>query len=370
MVCIKNGNIVIMVLTACSLSALNGSYLSYNNREIQDFPAIPFDYHRKDNTMPIAAILKGLAEFQNRLIGTWTNKDIGNSGQGGQTSPLSYNVMPLPQAEPQMGQNTGYILKNFTYYETLKFDGNSDVSLPATAPNRGSNNLQVPTALFYGQQVFFADGPGINTIVHVENGAWLNLLTGAKIVGPYGTPAPSPIKLEDPNQQPPTITIAKQISVPHGNSILALGHFGGPTKGVPKIPDSASILPTPVMGNAPIGTSPYTTKLDQTDNYQNPSPSLTANPNIAIQKAVKLVAPNMFIHWSVSTENKGETMNIPFEQREVDVAAYSADYWLLSNDVGKNYPYLVYTQNITLQIPIKGTLYKFPHVTCNCVTKS
>ena len=54
--------------------------------------------------MPTAAIPHGLADFQNRLKGTWTNQNIGNSGQGGQTNPLSYNLMPLPQAEPQMDQ--------------------------------------------------------------------------------------------------------------------------------------------------------------------------------------------------------------------------------------------------------------------------
>jgi hypothetical protein len=320
--------------------------------------------------MPVAAIPNGLAEFQNLLIGTWQNQNIGKSDQGGQTSPFSFNLMPLPQAQSQMGQDDGYILKNFSYYETLKFDDNSDVALPATAPNRSGNSLQVPTSLFYEQQVFFAEGPGVNTIVHVENGAWLNIQTGKKIVGPYGTPTSAPIELDHPNRQPPQITIAKQMSIPHGNSILALGKFADPAVGAPVIPDSASTLPVPVMGANPIDTSPYTQTLDQTINYQNPTPSLTANPNAAIQNAVKAIAPNMFITWSVTTANSGNTMNIPFEQREANVSDYSASYWLLSTDAGKTYSHLVYTQDITMQIPINGTLYNFPHVTCNCVTKT
>ena len=54
----------------------------------------------------------------------------------------------------------------------------------------------------------------------------------------------------------------------------------------------------------------------------------------------------------------------------MDVTDYSAAYWHLSTDGGTSYTHLVSTENITMQIPIKGTLYKFPHVTCNCVTKS
>jgi hypothetical protein len=320
--------------------------------------------------MPQAAIPGGLNPFQEALIGTWTNKDIGTTGRGGPGSPLSYNVMPLPQVEPQFGQNDGYILKNFSYYETVQFDGPNDVSIPATAPNRGSDTLQVPTALFYSQLVFFAEGPATGQVVHVENGAWLNIRTGAQIVGPYNTPTGAPISLDNPNKQPPTMTIAKQISVPHGNSVLAPGSFGGATKGAPVIPDAASILPTPVIGTGQIGTDPYTQQLDQADNYENPSPDLTANPNAAIQQAVALIAPNSYMSWSVSTQNKGATLNIPFEQRQADVAAYAASYWLLSTDDGSTYPYLVYTQTITLQITIGNTRYNFPHTTCNCVTKS
>lgn len=320
--------------------------------------------------MPQPAIPGGLNAFQEALIGTWTNKDIGTTGQGGQANPLSYNVIPLPQMEPQFGQKNGYILKNFSYYETLQFDGPNAVSIPATAPNRGTDDLQVPTALFYSQLVFFAEGPAAGQVVHVENGAWINIRTGAQIIGPYNTPTGAPIVLDKVNKQPPAMTIAKQISVPHGNSVLAIGSFTGPTQGAPVIPDAASILPTPVVGPGQIGTAPYTTQLDQPNDYENPSPALTANPNAAIQNAVALIKPNAYIAWSVSTANKGATLNIPFEQRQADVAAYSASYWLLSTDGGSTYPYLVYTQTITLQMTIGSTRFNFPHTTCNCVTKS
>ena len=40
-----------------------------------------------------------LAEFQQLLIGTWKNDEKLMEGD----KPLSFNVMPLPQAEPQPG---------------------------------------------------------------------------------------------------------------------------------------------------------------------------------------------------------------------------------------------------------------------------
>jgi len=308
--------------------------------------------------MPTAAIPGGLNQFQEILIGTWSNMPLPNAsnGEGGTDNPLSYNVMPLPQNPPN------YILKNFTYYETVRFESNNDVALPATAPNRGSDKLQVPTALFYDQQVYFADGPGTGSIVHVENGAWLNIRTGDKLVGPYGPG----IVLQDPNQQPSTITIAKQMSVPHGNSILALGSFTEPKAGPLSIPDAPSVLPTP----AGLDISSYDQILNKDSDYQNPFPDLTANTNKPLQTAVKLINPTHYIEWHVSTANQGHAINIPFEQRAANVTAYAASYWLLSADGGGSYPYLAYTQNITMMFIIKGEHYTFPHVTSNVVTRN
>ena len=307
--------------------------------------------------MPTAAIPGGLAPFQTLLEGTWTNQVLPNAknGEGSPANPLSYNVMPLPQTPPN------YILKNFTYFETIKFNSDADIAIPATAPNRGDTNLQAPTALFYDQLVEFAEGPGVNTVVHVENGAWLNLQTGNALVGPY-----APVVLQNPNQQPPNLTVAKQMSVPHGNSILALGSFSAPTAGAPTIPNAPSVLPTPTG----LDVAPYTTQLADQTNYQNPQPNLTANTNEPIQTAVAMIAPTHYITWTVSTGNQGMTMNIPFEHSASNVTAYSASYWLLSTDGGKTYPILAYTQTITMVFTIGTVHYTFPHVTTNVVTKT
>lgn len=134
---------------------------------------------------------------------------------GGTETPYSYNVMPLPQVDPSSQE--GYILKNFSYYEELIFS-----AIHGTAPNRSGSGTQVANTLFYEQRVYFADGPNKDALVHAENGSWLYLTDRKQFVGPYGTAA-------DPEQNsvPPTqpYNIIKQMSVPHGNSVLAAGTY-------------------------------------------------------------------------------------------------------------------------------------------------
>jgi hypothetical protein len=350
--------------------------------------------------MPIAATDNMLNAFQLALQGTWANQALPGApdDEGSADNPLSYNVMPLPQ----MSSPSGYVLKNCRVSEVVMFNPGNDVdpnvvAVPTAAPNRGALSLQIPTALYYEQQVRFAGGgPGVAAlpqpqVVHTENGSWLNLITGDKLTGPYGPPTPKgsgldDIVLQDPNQQPADITIAKQMSVPHGNSIIALGHFDPVTAGTPTIAPTSSILPVP----AGLDTSQYTTTLDQENDYQNPLPDYTANPNLPLQRAVNVttdaqgnsVQPILkvtsYLHWTVTTKKlpsgQGATINIPFEKSNADVLDYAAEYWLLATD-GKapaddpDFAYLAYSQNILLDIPINGTTYTFPHWTTNIVTK-
>lgn len=304
----------------------------------------------------------GPVAFQTNLIGTWTNQALPNStnGEGSTDNPLSYNVMPLPQGD-------SYILKNFKLFETVEFNGDSAVAPPAVAPNRGAGTLQAPTAIFYEQNVEFAERPAEDQkslrkggVVHVENGAWLNRADSTPALsGPYPPPPGDGIKISDNAN-----LIAKQMSVPHGNSILALGTVDDVVAGSPDIA-VADTTPTP----AGLDLSPYTTKLDNPDNYQNPDPDLTADPNIPIRTALGLIKPTHFLHWSVDTTGTGFTVNIPFEQRSAKVVKYAAAYWLLSQD-GTNFPWLAYSQNIVLEISIQGTTYCFPHWTTNVVTRN
>ena len=311
--------------------------------------------------MPMPAPPGNLAPFQQQLVGKWTNQDFGNNSEnkpvGGPENPLSYNIMPLPET----GDPDGYILKNFKFYEMLNF--NDSIAVAAEAPNRGGLVSQNCRALFYEQQVLFAEGPKANTIVHVENGVWLWLPRFVQQAGPY-PPNIDQEAVTNDLDQPADVSIAKQISIPHGNSILALGSFDtipekggtGPCRsnpmipGKPAIPDLPFPYPTPpvaILNPLPPPTlksklnveQRYTTKLDTMANYQNPHPEFTQCPNRPLQRAVEIIEPDSFMHFRVTTEptehGKGTVTNIPFEQRVSDVTEYIAEYWMLFKTVGR-----------------------------------
>lgn len=367
--------------------------------------------------MPAMAQSSDLAEFQQLLIGTWKNVD--ELTQDGK--PLSFDVMPLPQAAAQPGRLAqsgapnygGFILKNFAFTETIRFNGTADSSGPpdqqdpgavavaAEAPNRGGTYTQTANVVFYEQQIVFAEGPNQGQIVHVENGAWLHLGSEAQLIGPYnqGPPIPGGQVLE----QPPYLTVVKQISVPHGNSVLALGNvdlndqgtFDASDSGLaantvfsgaPTIPDAFVPYPEPVnIATAPF-YDPYSEILTAQGDFENPNIDSTLNPSYPLQLALGIIKPQAFIHWRVTTlplfGGKGVVTNIPFEQRRSRVTEYWADYWLLSQDPNakesKLFDYLLYSQTVLLRIRIAtdedkedktAQEYVFPHVTSNIVKK-
>jgi hypothetical protein len=356
--------------------------------------------------MPHAINSGDLAAFQCLLIGTWTN----DPKLEREHKPLSFNVMPLPQVTSQPGRPAGptyggFILKNFTFTETIRFNGSimkndppehidrQALAIVASAPNRGGSYTQAAHAVFYDQLVHFAEGPRKGHVIHVENGAWLHFGSEAQQVGPYG-PNTFPGQIL---AQPPYITIAKQISVPHGNSVLALGSvdlndrdkfkddltgnkvntiFPGP----PVIPDAFVPYPVPAETATQPYVDPYALVLTSPE-FENPNPHWTLNPNFPLQKAIEIIKPKCHIHWRVTTEpllgDRGSVTNVPFEERKSKVTAYWADYWLLSQDE-KTFDYLAYTQTIIMEMEvliedINGDKvfrrFVFPHVTSNTVKK-
>lgn len=313
--------------------------------------------------------------------------------------------MPLPATpgSPSDPDNDGYILKNFKYTEKLKFNDNNPentLAIAAEAPNRGGRVTQNARVIFYEQQVKFAEGPAGPQnrdgaqVVHVENGAWLWLPRFVQQPGPYTDLDVEPVS--DALQQPVGIMIAKQISIPHGNSILALGSFDTVSvsapgdrsvcernpiiSGSPVIPDGPTPYPMPATPQ-PVNSPPptlksnlnadkrYTEEKSNLADFQNPHPDLTQCPNKPLQQAVAVIEPECYMHWHVTTQplpnGKGHVINIPFEQQVSDVIDYWADYWLLFK--GKN-KYLAYTQTIPMVLTIKDEKFVFPHITCNTVS--
>ena len=283
------------------------------------------------------------------LIGTWTNQDIHGTNKGGREFPYSYNVMPLPQISDS--SPAGYILKNFSYYEEITFS-----AIHGNAPNRGGKGTQVANTVFYEQRIYFAEGPAKDELVHAENGSWLYLTTREQYEGPYGT---TPLPDSQIPVQPESSNVIKQISVPHGNSILAYGGFKEET--------SVSIPPVNTLPSG-IDTSQYNEQ-----SVGNPNVELTLNPNLALINALEAKKPTDVINWDVNSDNPGAgVINIPFEEKKANVTQYQASYWLESFEDASTkpkYSQLQYNQIIWMNIPIKGQIIRFPHVTTNTLTK-
>ena len=282
------------------------------------------------------------------LIGTWTNKTAYPTSSANSGLPFSYNLMPLPQVD--LSSPSGYILKNFAYYEEITFS-----CIYGNAPNRGGTGTQVANTLFYEQRVYFAEGPAKDSLVHAENGSWLYLTDKKQLLGPYG---PGFLPKSKPPKKP-VFNIIKQLSVPHGNSILAPGS-SVKHAGVLKIPET-SVLPKGV------DTTQYTKK-----SVGNPNPTFTLNPNQPLADALTngVTQPSSYIQFDIDTVNGNHpVINILFEKNHADVTSYKATYWLETFDNATTASQLQYSQTIRMDLMINGEKVSFPHVTTNTLTK-
>ncbi len=273
-----------------------------------------------------------LSEF----IGTW------NSPRG--AAATGYNVMPLPQ----VGAENGYITKNFPYYEEITF-----APIAGGAPNREGNFTQSSGVLFYEQRVYFANNedpkgnqPIQDTLVHAENGSWLYHTIGKQLNGPYGPdtltpPVPMPV-------QPPSIQYNKQVSVPHGNSILMAG---GPVQTGKGNPDYAQVQAL-YLNSAPF------------------SEIKTVDPVSALEKQIadlakKQITITDYSSIAVSSENVegGGISNILFENKFGKVTKMDT-IWYVQHLSDKT-TQLQYVQVIWMEFKIGNEMKSFVHVDAN-----
>ena len=285
----------------------------------------------------VPSVVSGLGPLAG-LIGTWNSPT---------TNPTGYNVMPLPQATAP----NKFILKDFSYYEEMTFS-----AIAGNVPNRGGTYEQDGYVLFYEQRVYFGEGPSQNNLVHAENGAWIHLVTGPQLQGPYGQGGPSPTP-PAPNpipSQPANRNIVKQVSVPHGNSILALGTYSE-SSGAPTIPN-VSTLPTG-SGVTPSFYTPY---------GENDPSNPMVNPNVVLQDALEDVTISNTIKFDVSTKNLGGAVtNIYFEQKHANVTGFTTTFWLETLDDGSLQ--LQYSQTIEMTLKQNNVVYY--HIDANTLTK-
>ncbi|CAC9974600.1 heme-binding protein [Flavobacterium panici] len=268
----------------------------------------------------------------NSFIGTW-NSPTGANATG-------YNVMPLPQTDAP----SGYITKNFPYFEEISFS-----AIAGGAPNREGQYTQASSVLFYEQRVYIANNadpngaqPIQNTLIHAENGTWLYHVIQNQVEGPYGpgfVPDSNPIPVQNPATQ-----YNKQISVPHGVSVLMTG---GPV---------ASGTGNPVFPTADRTKLPFT---DPT--IIDPSTYLTQQLSTLNNQGITV---DSYSSITVSTNNEGGAVsNINFETSFGKVLSMTTTWYVenLSNGTTQ----LQYIQNIVLQFLINGMPTQFLHIDAN-----
>lgn len=284
------------------------------------------------------------------LIGNWKNAPIDPK-----LISTGWNVISVP------GVNTGgFVFEVIPYTETLKFS-----PVVVQAGNRGpvENGQQVEQlifGLFYEQQIVsvcdtkfcsernFSAG----TTIHAETGLFLNL--------------------GDPNGG---YSIARLATIPHGNSVLALGNSSQVPKPGTHFFSTASAVPTTLSGEGllPLG---YTDPVTRT--MQFPNIFDQKNPNSFLEDTLKaLVADGSLTDMSVlemstiTPNANGGILNIPFIQTNVNATSMDATFWIENIDGGEANQVLQYSQTINLVFPPTGkaTPIVWPHITINSLVR-
>lgn len=258
------------------------------------------------------------------LVGNW------NSPPG--AAATGFNVMPVPAGSAP----DGYELFNATYFEQMTIS-----ALPGTAANRASTFQQVGFPLFYEQRVYFADTAAENTLIHAENGSWLHLQYQSESGEPPNT-----------QMQPAATAYVKQVSVPHGNDVLATGSTKGPYDGPPTDYPKADDTVLPF-------SDPSKKVVDPNTYLQRQIDELAAN-GVTVQQTTEI---------NVSSANPGGAMtNIEFEQRNAKVTKFSSVFYIqeLSNGTTQ----LQYSQSMWLDLLINGTVGKFVHIDANTLVSA
>jgi hypothetical protein len=281
-----------------------------------------------------------------------------------------WNVIAVPGPRSNGGPG-GFILEIIPYKETLTFKP------VVQAGNRGIINdfkqsEQQITGLVYGQRITSVCDRGncaemgfpAGTEIHVETGILLYIKDC--------------IKIQDKNDTTCVVSpynIARLATIPHGNSVLALGTS---VTGTPPNNDffgKASTLPTPVDNNESFqfGYSdaykvPEPLRLFPQFNQQDPNTFLSDMLNKNKEKIKSMTTINM------SSKNlTGGILNIPFSATGIKTIDMHATFYIQHIE-GSDTPQLQYTQTINLDFPGMNLKAKpipviWPHVTVDTLKR-
>jgi len=280
-----------------------------------------------------------------------------------------WNVISVPAPVRNGGGPGGFVVEVIPYKETLTFRpvvqaGNRGVF---TGDNQAE---QLITGLVYEQRITSVCnapkcvemGFGEGQEIHVETGLLLYIKDCVKT------------DKNDTSCAVADLNIARLATIPHGNSVLALGSFDT------KVPDDNNFFPEaptrPVVVNKGDAF-----QLGYNNVFGPPfmfPQFATSDPNRFLQNTLndrlQVIEAMTTIHMS-STNASGGILNIPFNKTDIKTTDMQATFYIQQIKGSKDLQ-LQYTQTINLvfpglnnEIPAKPIPAIWPHITVNTLTK-
>jgi hypothetical protein len=278
------------------------------------------------------------------LAGTW----IGNG----------FTLISLPDFDstPPSTGSKPFRLKLNSTVEILEFE-----PIGAEVPNRGSTIVNSSAGqrdinifgLRYLQRI--ADSVTRQPL-HIEPGLWLNV--------PRTDVPPLPA------------TVVRQGTIPHGNSLLALG-IAPPSIPLPGGPQIGVVDSTPTK--VPPDTSPF--RPGYLDPFINPplppgfKLPFVRDLNLALKEAIQGQRIIKTVTLSISTtapavgspDQEGGIVNMPFDIKNAEATRLDAVFWIetVQNPDGSTFLQLQYTQTVNLRF----IAIDWPHISVATLTK-
>jgi hypothetical protein len=289
----------------------------------------------------------------NDLKGTWEGAAF-----------MGWNVIAVP-GPLHTGGAGGFILEVIPYRERLKFTPVVIAGNRGVFNNNGQAEQQI-TGLMYEQIVISVCPSELCGKMGFPDGAEIHAETGLILYIKDCVLTDGKASCGDAE-----FTIARLATVPHGNSVLALGTAHTDTPADNNFFGEANTLPVPVTSGEQFTlayTDPYT-RVPQFPqfNQRDPNTFLQKTLDEAFAKITSMTTINM------STKHQtGGILNIPFNQTKVQTMDMSATFWI-QHIQGQEMPQLQYTQTINLNFPGNGRKGPmpviWPHVTVNTLKK-
>ena len=269
-----------------------------------------------------------------------------------------WSIIAVPKGNAQDGSLPFKLLVN-NYFETLEF-----VSVDEPIPNKGGLFDQCIATIKYTQNIHDFDS---KKLIHIENGMFMHLDNIYKTT-------------ETPETYTPQFSYARSATIPHGNSLLALGS-ASQQSGSPHIPDVSShpfwehsqeelknFIPPYTEEQDKLTIFDIVTKMDsKIFNVHNPSENLQRDNN-----GLDIIETTEFF---LDTNNQGGIGNIPFITSFANTLSCYSYFWLEKIKLpmsGEYFNQLQYLQVINLELPHSCQGDKkiiFPHITINTMRK-